>query len=432
VAVCLPVALASAALQGSEPQTEPRGMELVVRTLRDSRMGRAPAKEVLVERIAEAVQENLDDVFSLLFERRVPALTAEEEPQRLSEPQTEMLTDAIRRIERRSALDRLEAFLIGQKGLEARALEIEVLGCVGLGEDLGRVLTSALRTGEAELDPTIESKSRWAIARILRADPRGYDVLLESWRQFQPALLPMTIFAVGDAGDARGVEVLEDLATWKPDVALQAIGQVRRLGRSPSQRVNTNMILTTRRYLDPERPDRCQTVILALGELEDQDSIPTLISLLETGTRGLRQSVVWSLRRMSGMGFGESVKLWRRWYAEEKAWQLEQRDRVFEELRSPSRSRATAAIKEIARHRLDRHELAADLADQLFWLPTDLWPLTCHVLGQLGSPRAAPVLVEVLLEEDSSLAEASRSALRRITGQDRGLDSQAWNEFFRR
>jgi hypothetical protein len=135
---------------------------------------------------------------------------------------------------------------------------------------------------------------------------------------------------------------------------------------------------------------------------------------------------------MSGMGVGESVKLWRRWYAEEKAWQLEQRDRVFEELRSPSRSRATAAIKEIARHRLDRHELAADLADQLFWLPTDLWPLTCHVLGQLGSPRAAPVLVEVLLEEDSSLAEASRSALRRITGQDRGLDSQAWSEFFSR
>ena len=406
------------------------GLALVVRELRDSRLPEAPEFDEIVERVVPALRQNLPGIYQILMQRTVPALRSDEQPQRLSEPQTELLARALSQVERDTALQQLDLFLGASATLQARALEIELLGCVGHQGDIPRLLSLALSPEEFDLDlavdPWVEIKLRGSLESILRRHADGYSTLLECWRDTAPPLLPVIILAIGDARGSAGVEILESMATRNPELALSALTQIRHLGRSPSERVNKDMILTARRHLDPERPDRCQTVVLALGELEDVDSVPTLIEYLESGSEGLRQSVVWALRRISGMGFGGSVKLWRRWYSEEQTWHIEHRARVFDELASANRSRVTEAIKAIGRHRLYRHELASDLAEQLPWLPTDLWPLTCHVLGQLGSEQAIPHLLSVLEQEDPVLAEAGRSALERILGRDYGLDPEAW------
>ena len=394
------------------------GLDKIVRELRDSRLPHASEEEAIVKRMLPAVEQELPEVFVILATREVPALNEHEEPQRLSDPQTELLTAAVALLDRTTVLEHLDDFLVDSKNSRARALEIEIVGSVGRAEDAARVIKAALPPGEARLDSWVEKKLRSALSKLMGRDERTYANLLAGLRQIPDAVLRVSIFAVGDAGDPRGMELLEAIASWKPGLALQAISQVRRIGASPSEHLNRSMIDTVHRFFDRDRPDRCQTVVLALGELEDLDSIPLMLELLENGTPAVRQSAVWALQRISGMAFGENLGLWSRWYQNEQDWNLEHRMQAFDDLRSSNPSRATGALKEIARHRLHRHALALELADAFSHLAPDLQPFACKVLGQLGSRRALSVLLQALGEDEGVLADAAHDAILRITSVD--------------
>ena len=184
-----------------------------------------------------------------------------------------------------------------------------------------------------------------------------------------------------------------------------------------------------RALLDAPQAALRREAALCAGRLEDAESAPRLVEMLEAGERAERDAALWALRRISALGLPDDTRPWRVWLAEESAWWVERWPDCLATLVDPDRARALAALDEIARHRLHRDDLARAVAE-MGGIDDALAERRCVVLGALASRAGLSFLRECLRLGDepvrcaAALAWRAASALPPPVADDAASDAR--------
>ena len=230
--------------------------------------------------------------------------------------------------------------------------------------------------------------------------PRVASVIGERSEPWASAL----IAAYGDSATPQAVARLGEWLASGPEDASGAVLALSAAARSQQGPFDSRARASVRALLDrPGRPGHREAV-LALGWLDDDESVDELCELLRSAHPGIADDARWSLERITGARFGRDALAWRRWLSEERDWRLERLPGLLDQLYDANRGAAARALNELARHQFPRHELAARLAERMDALDGDLLGCACGALAQLRSAAAIPALRE-LLEQGRPEAE---------------------------
>lgn len=330
-------------------------------------------------------------------------------------------------LERPAVLTETQRMLGRGRTPEAREAAVRILGAVGRALDVPTLYELAHPIQTVPLEPRLESAFRAAVAALMRRDA---DVLLQLdrlWSYQSEALLPPLLEGLGDAGDSRCLELLDEILVRHERLLVPILSQVRRVGPSRSLDVNDRLAARLRMHLEPSRP-ACRPAVFALATLRDYDSVPALIELLDHESSGLASDAYFALRELTGLDLRADSDLWGAWYQSELDWIGEHAPRVLAKLRSPRHADVAAAIGELARRRLFNDTWAVELAPLLTHSAASLRLLAVRALGALRSPYVYPELIEALLDPSNDVRDAAHRALRATTRIDLPPDAELWRQ----
>ena len=160
---------------------------------------------------------------------------------------------------------------------------------------------------------------------------------------------------------------------------------------------------------------------LALGRLEDLDSVPALIELLKAENSLEASAAHEALRSISRSDLGTQAAAWTRWYAGEELWWKQTAPAELTRFAGADGREQHQAFEALMRHPLYRHDLALAMVDQLRMGDPATSVMACRALERLGSQRAVPDLVEVLTDPDDEVRAAAEQALRSLAKSDPAL-----------
>lgn len=445
---CVPARAASAQEAASEPALDPRALR-AIRTLHDSE---APAQDDLVARIEAFGALPVDELLRLLEHGRIDAHVGsggdydplDGDVQQMNRHQERLLLTLLERAGSSVVDPAIERLLARSQAPGAVAAAILAAGSTWDASRLRDLFELALPLEDpARVDPRLERALEKGVARVLEGDPRAFETLSANWTHLPEPLLPAVIRAVGATRDGRGVELLGDVITRAPAQAGLVVAQLRRLGPSLDPDLNARLAAGLRERLDPLQATITRAALLALAELEDFESVPRMLELLETAP-ACQESALWALQRLAGRDWVDSPGSWRRWYESELEWHRSTWPQLSRELASPesgsreleSREPADATrseqsilvLRAYARQRLYRHDLALEVG-RFLELQTNrnVCLVAIDTLSQLGSRRGLPALVALLQRDDTELAAAALRALHVITGETHPADSPEWS-----
>jgi hypothetical protein len=398
----------------------------VAGTLRRARSNSTLPIEDLAAEIAALGPAVLRPCLDTLERERVALVVPGDRVQKLSDPQREILLRALGGLPHeavlRAALERTEL----SHETAARRLTLDVLGVAGSAEHLPRLREIGLIDGE-EAPPRLVSKAfQGALAGILERDPSAYTALAGFLRDAPAALSGAIVGAVGDAGLPQGLSFLEHVASFRPEHLALCANQVRLIGRSGDLELDRELAQRLRWAVNPERPETCGALLLALGELRDYEAVPLLIEILASADAGLSGNALWALRRITDLNFPALPERWSAWYESELVWFTREQDFVLRDLHSGSPSAAAAAARTISERRLWREELALELMAALQRPHPTLRAPICRALERLGVDSVAPELVELLDDEDPASVQAAWRTLTALTGRELPADAMTW------
>lgn len=398
----------------------------VASTLRRSRVERTREAEEFAREIAALGLAALRPCLDTLELQRVACVVPGDVEQMLSGPQREILLLALTELPPPRVLaGGFERLALSQEPA-VRRLVLDVLQVAGNQEHLAELDSLALREDEALLRPELEESFQAALAGILRRHPRAYDLLANFHRDAPEPLADAIVRAVGDAGDTRGLAFLEHAITFRTSQLSLCASQVQRLGRSGDRERDAELAQRLRWAVDPDRPEACRALLMALGELRDSESVPILIEFLSSPDAGLSGNALWALRRITDLNFPGLPERWSAWYESELEWFVREQDFVLRDLHSGSPSAAAAAARTISERRLWREELALELLTALRRPHSTLRAPICRALERLGVDSVAPELVDLLDDEDPASVQAALRTLTALTGRDLPADAMTW------
>jgi HEAT repeat protein len=398
----------------------------VASALRRSRLERTKESEAFAREISAGGPAVLRPCLDTLELQRVACVSPSDVEQMLSSPQREILLLALAELPSPQVLSGgFERLALSQEPA-VRRLMLDVLQVAGAAAHLAELDELALGEGEALPRPELEESFQAALAGILRRDPRAYDQLATFHRDAPEPLADAIVRAVGDAGDTRGLSFLEHAITFRTSQLSLCASQVKRLGRSGDRQRDADLAQRLRWAVDPDRPEACRALFLALGELRDSEAVPILIEFLSSADAGLAGNAHWALRRITDLEFPPLPERWSSWYESELEWFVREQDFVLRDLHSGSLSAATAAVRAISERRLWREELADELLSALQRPRTQLRAPICRALERLGVQSAAEGLVDMLDDGDPASVQAALRALTALTGRELPADSMTW------
>jgi HEAT repeat protein len=298
-----------------------------------------------------------------------------------------------------------------------RAAAIAVLGLFGDAADLPKIVGLATSREDKSCDERIAETLAHAVASVLQRDPRAFDELRRGTQWQSTEVVAAVVAGVGEARSPRGVAFLSDLLVSRPEVAAEVLAQIQLTGPSFVREADIECGTRALLFLTDPHSNLARAAILAVGTLEDERAVSTLIALLADDDEGLRAGVLWSLHRITGNKLPPQIVEWTRWYAQEDAWYTKELPRVVTRLHDRDRGRCAAAIKTCMAHRLYRHELSAALGELVTSADIQTSILAAQALGELESPVAIPWLTSATGYEDQGVVTASREALARITAR---------------
>lgn len=398
----------------------------VAATLRRSRVERTSETEAFAREISAQGPAVLRPCLDTLELQRVACVVPTDIEQMLSRPQREILL---------LALAELPSTLVLASGFErlalsrepaVRRLVLDVLQVAGGSTHLAELDELALGEDEALLRHELEESFQAALAGILRRDPRAFDQLSSFHRDAPEPLADAIVRAVGDAGDTRGLAFLEHAITFRASQTSLCASQVQRLGRSGDRQRDAELAQRLRWTLDPDQPEACGALVMALGELRDSESVPVLIEFLSGSHAGLAGNALWALRRITDLNFPALPERWSAWYESELAWFTREQDFALRDLHSGSPSAAAAAARAISERRLWREELAEELLTALQRPHPTLRAPICRAIERLGVDSVAPGLVDLLDDDDPASVQAALRTLTALTGRELPADSMTW------
>jgi len=392
---------------------------VIAEALRESRRSDAAPGAELVQRMLDAGPGAPAAGIDILARRRVPETRPEDAPQVLSDPQRDLVLAALARASESEVRAEIRARLESDP-LDARTrlAAIHTLGAVGNGADLARIVELAPRHEDEDRTLTRESREavRSACAWILRKDGRSWSALAEIVKKVDSEAGRALLGAIATKREPRALAVLFAAARWQPDLGPQAAALASTCGISADPKLDSDFTAWIVSQLRDARPEYVRSLLQALGTTDDGTNVKTLIEHLKDEDAGSRDSALWALRKISGLGFPADPVTWRAWILAEDTWHKNRRPRLRFELESNDVSRVATALREYSERRTRRPELASEVAVLLRHPQRELRLLACIVLEHLGSPAACDALSERLRDPDADVQEAAWKALCSITG----------------
>lgn len=392
---------------------------VIAGALRESRQSDSAPGAELVQRMLAAGPGAVAAEIDILARRRVPETAPEDTPQILSDPQLELVLAALARSGESEVRAEIKARLeMDPLDPRIRLAAIHALGAVGKGTDLVRIVELAPRRDDEDQTLTRESREtvRSACAAILRSDGRSWTALSELVRKVDPAAGRALLGAIAARREPRALPVLFSAARWQEDLGPQAAALATTCGGSADPKLDSDFTAWIVSELRDARPEYVRSLLQALGTIDDGTNAKMLIEHLKDEDAGSRDSALWALRKISGLGFPADPVTWRAWILAEDTWHKNRRPRLRFELDSNDVSRVATALREYSERRTRRPELASEVAVLLQHPQRELRLLACIVLEHLGSPAACGALSERLRDPDADVKEAAWKALCSITG----------------
>ena len=431
LAVCGPVL---AAQEASQPVLSPAGADAVrlLRTLRDPESAGPGPVGLEVSALGTGA---LDVLFSTLEERRIPDPAGTPEGvQILSEPQQAAILTALENLGRGAVLPRWEERYQAPPEAGDRSAALLVLGAVGEARDLERFWEVAQRPTSSPSDeqPPVElSRAELrdlesSLASLLRRDPGGFERLEDSWSSLPESWLDELVRAAGRTADPECLRLFADLFTWAPSEQRLIASQLPLVGPSDDLELNAELAGALRTLLVEGSKEDVQAAALALAQLEEFSAVSDLVQLLEDPRPGVAGNAHAALVQLTARSLSSSAELWRRWLEDERRWLEREHDATVRRLGSREEHVQLAALKELSRHRLERHELAREASASLFSEHESVRVMAAQVLTELGSRWSSRELLLGLSDSSEAVRLACHAALVRITGVRAGTSPEEW------
>jgi len=391
----------------------------IAAALRDSRLPSPPPDSRLVDRIVSAGPGTIAAELDILVRKRVPEARPGDAPQILSDPQRALLIAALSRGSAsavRAAVGARVDAAPGDPGTQLAA--VHALGAVGAAGDLRKIVELVPRKSGASSPLSTEAREavKAACEAILLRDRDAYGALKDMMHRIDPEVGRPLLDALGSTRNPRALEVLREAARSQATLRPQVAAMAAKCGVSNDAAVDREFTSWLESELKEARPEYARVILQALGALDDGACVPTLIARLEDPDRGIADSALWGLKKISGLGFPALPASWNAWYLAETSWHDRVRPRLQQNLVSGDTARIVEALRGYAEHRTHRAQLAADVEAVLSDRRPELRHMACGTLGQIGSMNSCLALVGVLEDEDPSVSRAAREALTAITG----------------
>lgn len=320
----------------------------------------------------------------------------------------------------------LEHQAVPDATLDVRRAALRILSEISTARDLGLMLRLADRT---PADRGLEQSLEAALDALLARDASTYLALERSYLETATALRRAIVRSVSRAETLDGARLLSRFLYRDDDLRPLLLVSIGRMGRALPRPIGEDVLSNVRRFLAEADPLALPEAILAVGHLDDCESIPQLIALLKSPRRGLRANALWSLKRITGLGIAETPDRWTSWYQSEREWWQDEWPSTLADLHCTNSRRTKVALMDVATRHLGRHALAREVVQVLTHDDIEVATLACSTLAQLESRSAVPGLVDCLGHSDMILRMAAWNALRTITGKDLPLDTTAWSAF---
>jgi len=254
-----------------------------------------------------------------------------------------------------------------------------------------RAAAERFARGAKSLDPRLAPAAARAIAKS--AAPRAMDALVAL---LNAGSQPEVVAAMGELGAACGARPPE----WALDRIRRAIGgNDVRLARAAAT---------------------------AISRLGDANACPMLIDGLAAVDGQLATACNAALARLAGGDRARTPDDWRAWYVEETGWYDRHANDLLLQIGERDPASALDAVRELCSHPLYQDRVAAAVAALLARPEPNVAKAAAVALGELGSRTALPALVDALTHPAASVREATRTALRRLTGKDFPAESAPW------
>jgi len=420
--------------QGKARGSSPAAVEAeTLKLLRALRNPNAPDPGMVAEQIHALGSEAIAPLMTMLKERQ---LRDPEDPRnsarKLSKTQTQAALDALGAFGRESVLphwrlhfeDRDEDFL---EPLETVAA-LRVLGSFGTEHDLDRVWEVAGAETEEPLCETLATNLELTTASILTRDPRAFDRLEVTWTRLPRSWRDEAVRAVGRTRDARGLGLFAEMMRLAPDQQRLVASQIPLLGPSNDPSINASLTESLLTQLNEGSKADVQTAALALAILEDFSVVADLLVLLDDERPGVPESAHRALCTLTNKSLQASGQSWRRWYDGERAWRRSGLESTLADLDSQDPGVVLSALREISRHRLERHELAFEVSQSLWSAHQSVRVMAAQVLFELDSRWGAAGLALALGDDSERVRDSAHEALVHIMGVDRGTEVEDWEE----
>jgi HEAT repeats len=335
----------------------------------------------------------------------------------LTEGERQALAAAVTKLDR-GAVCGLAYEALVQPMAPLRTRGLAALELVGRADqiELAVSVAATAEAGSAE-ESVAQGELERTVAAIARREKAAFAKLRELLPKAKDWIAVGLVRGCASAGGADALTALTDELDRSPQQETLLLSELARAARTAPVPCDARVASEVAERLRSADPAIARAAAGAAGALEDSEALPVLIGLLDASNAGVRESALSALRQISRCTYGPASAAWSVWYERERAW-IEQRGSDLErQLASPEPSRVLAALREIAGHKIRRHELAALASRALDNTSSEVRRAACATLAELGSRSCAPRLSERMADEDAQVARAARESLAAVTAR---------------
>ena len=303
---------------------------------------------------------------------------------------------------------------------------VRLLGAIGDARDLQRIAALAPRKPEPSEALTRDAfdSLRTATQSILARDARAWAQITDVVRTTDRSAARSMLEAVTTQRDPRALAVLSDGARSHPELAPLCVAGVRKVGPSMHADVTGDFVLWMVGELKFARAEHRRGLYQAIGVLDDGTHAGELIGGLQDPDEPTRDSALWALRKLTGLGFSATPEPWLAWLQSETAWNESARTAHRADLESSDPERVAAALRGYAGRLVNRESLAEEVAVVLERDEPELRHLACEVLASLRALSAIRPMAYLLSAPEDSVREAAWRALETISGLELPRDPE--------
>ena len=271
-----------------------------------------------------------------------------------------------------------------------------------------------------------------SIAAIIRREPKSINRLEKLLDEgIRPPLAGPIAKGLAESKDQRVLGLMAGLLGKTEADDLAILGEIIAMAEFATVDSSANMIERLRAVRTThDDPTVRGVAAIALATVGDLASFPDLIDLLADSEPQVAHGAAKALRRISQEPSGRDAGGWHRWLAKETAWWESDGVAALERLPEMEPAEVIAALTDLVRHPLYRHQMAPILASVLERDTPELRSAALTALQRLGSTRAVTALIEYLDGPNEELAKQVHALLCVLTERSLPKEASAWRLAF--